>query len=144
MFEAHSQLGNKWADIAKMLPGRSDNCIKNHFYSTVRKYCRKRLGVIATKTQLQALDPQATASILASLRRSKGGRRRVRKEVRKTEEEAMWLEEMELPPLRDADLVVEGHKLYIPQLPPADSLSVSDFLAFSDEIFILPIDPILS
>ena len=144
MFEAHSQLGNKWADIAKMLPGRSDNCIKNHFYSTVRKYCRKRLGVIATKTQLQALDPQATASILASLRRSKGGRRRVRKEARKTEEEAMWLEEMELPPLRDADLVVEGHKLHIPQLPPADSLSVSDFLAFSDEIFILPIDPILS
>lgn len=147
MFEAHSQLGNKWADIAKMLPGRSDNSIKNHFYSTVRKYCRKRIGVIASKTQLQTLDPQATASILASLRRAKGGRRRVRREARKArkaEEDSLWLEEVELPPLRDSDLVVEGHKLYIPDLPQADVLSASDFLSFSDEIFILPIDPVLS
>jgi hypothetical protein len=38
IFDLHKKLGNKWADIAKELPGRSDNCIKNYFYSTHRKH----------------------------------------------------------------------------------------------------------
>ena len=49
LIACHQQHGNRWAIIAKQLPGRSDNDVKNHWYSTIQRKFQQHGRDVRTK-----------------------------------------------------------------------------------------------
>ena len=55
---AHARYGNKWATIARLLPGRTDNSIKNHWNSNLRRCRRRAAASRAAAGPCIAIGPQ--------------------------------------------------------------------------------------
>merc|ERR1719181_457699 len=65
LLKAHETMGNKWADIAKALPGRTDNQIKNRWNSALRRELRK-LNRLANKQRGAVAAAMAAATAAAA------------------------------------------------------------------------------
>lgn len=66
LFELHRVHGNSWSEIASRIPGRTDNSIKNHFYSTIRRNLRKfkKTGDFRGDVKEALGDPEVAEELL--------------------------------------------------------------------------------
>ncbi|CAN7005353.1 hypothetical protein IGI04_009179 [Brassica rapa subsp. trilocularis] len=68
LIRAHQVYGNRWAELTKFLPGRSDNGIKNHWHSSVKKKLDSYMSSgLLDQYQAMPLAPYERSSTLQSL-----------------------------------------------------------------------------
>lgn len=154
LFSYHSKLGNKWAEISNYLPGRTDNSIKNHFYSTLRKQYRSLKGTDSTRDQLKKLTNQLASGILQSL--NKKWKKLEDLEFCRSQEE--FFDCMPISPCSPPDFegnldysecefMIYGQQIDLP--PPISPIHVEeapmefawlDGEIFPDEVFLMPLN----
>ncbi|KAK9764811.1 hypothetical protein K7432_007389 [Basidiobolus ranarum] len=54
IFRLYSQMGSKWAEMSKLMPGRPDNAIKNYFNTTMQRK-KRRMKVHSSPQNIQAV-----------------------------------------------------------------------------------------
>ncbi|KAF9954395.1 hypothetical protein BGZ70_010580 [Mortierella alpina] len=57
ILELYNQMGSKWAEMAKHMPGRPDNAIKNHFNTTIQRK-KRRMSMPSMMIQDHAFHAQ--------------------------------------------------------------------------------------
>jgi hypothetical protein len=65
LIRLHQELGNKWVEISRLMPGRTDNAIKNRWNSTIRRRDPDEEAA-ATSSQLSQPAPLAVPRAVAA------------------------------------------------------------------------------
>ncbi|KAH6788942.1 myb domain protein 63 [Perilla frutescens var. frutescens] len=66
IIKLHNQHGNKWSAIASMLPGRTDNDIKNYWHAHIYKRGKRKGGLIGRAIMTEMQESSETNSCITT------------------------------------------------------------------------------
>ncbi|KAF9908437.1 Transcription factor myb3r-5 [Linnemannia zychae] len=67
IFKLFEQFGSKWADMSKLMPGRPDNAIKNHFNTSMQRKRRRLSLQDPSELQMKLQDNNSAGSTTANI-----------------------------------------------------------------------------